>query len=116
MTYGPRVQEQYSRIFKVFKNRPNKTCGKFKGVQSALSGPYPSRFSAKFTWSIAEYLVSFKQLKNQQETYVVQSTKVFVKDYFSKCRYLQKNVRLLTFTKHILNGKLHFCEEILTAV
>ena len=34
--------------------------------------------------------------------------KFSIKDFFSKCKQIQKTADLLTFTEEILNGKLHF--------
>ena len=44
--------------------------------------------------------------------------KFFIKDFFSKCNQIDKTADLVTFTKEILNGKLHFLcsENLLTSI
>ena len=47
------------------------------------------------------------------EIYTTKKTKVSIKDFFSKCAFGIAD--LVTFTKEILNGKLHFlCSDITT--
>ena len=61
---------------------------------------------------------SYRNLR--KSIYNEQKMKFFIKDFFSKCdqicSFLQFPADLVSFTENTLNGKLHFCGELLVPI